>query len=189
MGFLTPLKPPYVFPVAIAYRISMRLVRHGLIFLGTVYLLLLCLVGCAHFHQVIFINNACIKPYKGYDYRTCDTMRIKIDGKKIDIPKNFKTNLASIPRILWPIFAPQYSGFVAPAILHDYLYHCNPFGDRQFADEVLYSALITKDVTAFTASKFFMAVRLFGGSHYNRSQGCAYGNHRKSLSTLCKRSP
>ncbi len=149
----------------------MKIVRHGLVFLGAVYVFLLSLGGCAHFHQVIFINNACIKPYKGYDYRTCEPMRVKIDGKKITVPKNFKTDLASIPRILWPIFAPQYSGFVAPAILHDYLYRCHSDANRQFADDVLYSALLTEDVTAFTASKFYTAARLFGGSHYKKTHG------------------
>lgn len=129
------------------------------------------MVGCAHFHQVTFLNEACIKPLKGYKYRTCDDMRIKINGQKLIIPKNFETDLASIPRLLWPIFAPQYAGFVAPAILHDYLYRCDDVINRQFADEVLYSALITEDVTAFTASKFFLAVRLFGGAHYIPGRG------------------
>lgn len=144
----------------------MKFVRHGLVFIINTYLSLAFLVGCAHFHQVIFKSEACIIPLKGYNYRTCKDMRITIDGKKYTIPKDFKTDLASIPRILWPILAPQYAGFVSPAILHDYLYRCNNHITRQFADEVLYSALITEDVTAFTASKFFLAVRLFGGSHF-----------------------
>ncbi len=95
-------------------------------------------------------------------------MRVDIDDKKYIIPKNFQTDLASIPRLLWFIFAPQYAGFVAPAILHDYLYRCRDDISRQFADEVLYSALITENVTPFTASKFYLGVRLFGGSHFDR---------------------
>ena len=149
----------------------MKLVRHGLVFLFSSYLSLAYLVGCARFHPIIFSNEACIKPLKGYDYRTCDIMRVKIDGKKYTVPKNFKTDLASIPRFLWPILAPQYSGFVAPAILHDYLYRCDPNVTRLFADEVLYSALITENVTAFTASKFYMAVRLFGETHFELHHG------------------
>lgn len=93
-------------------------------------------------------------------------MRVIIDDKKYTVPKDFETDLASVPRLLWPIFAPQYSGFVAPAILHDYLYRCPNDITRQFADEVLYSALITENVTAFTASKFYLGVRLFGASHF-----------------------
>lgn len=149
----------------------MRIIRHGLVFICSIYLSLIFMVGCAHFHQVIFLNEACIKPFKGYYYRTCQRMRVTIDDHKYIIPKNFETDLASIPRFLWPILAPQYTGFVAPAILHDYLYRCNPHGDRQFADEVLYSALITENVTPFTASKFYLGVRLFGGTHYDNG-GC-----------------
>jgi len=151
----------------------MKFVRQGLVALGCIYCLLTVMVGCAHFHQIQFINEACIKPYKGYDYRTCAPMRVSIDGKKITIPKDFKTDLASIPRILWPIVAPQYTSFVAPAILHDYLYRCHTTVSRQFADEVIYSALITENVSAFTASKFYVAVRLFGSSHFGEhEEGC-----------------
>lgn len=144
----------------------MRIVRHGLVFIFTIYLSLIYMVGCASFHPVVFVNQACIVPFKGYDYKTCKAMRVKIDGKKFTVPKDFETDLASIPRLLWPIFAPQYSGFVAPSILHDYLYRCNNNITRQFADEVLYSALITENVTAFTAAKFYLGVRLFGESHF-----------------------
>lgn len=147
----------------------MRFVRHGLVFILGIYTSLAVLVGCASFHPVYFINNACIKPYKGYEYHTCAAMRVNIDGEKYIVPKNFDTDLASIPRILWPVLAPQYSSFVAPAILHDYLYRCHPTASRKFADEVLYSALITKGVTTFTASKFYLAVRLFGGSHFENA--------------------
>ena len=128
------------------------------------------MVGCANFHQVKFMNQACIIPIVGYDYKTCQAMRVIIDEKKYTVPKNFETDLASIPRLLWPIFAPQYSGFVAPAILHDYLYRCNNDITREFADEVLYSALITKNVTPFMASKFYLGVRLFGGSHFEHGE-------------------
>lgn len=156
----------------------MKLIRHGLLFIMGMYVLLtliLLMLGCAHFHNVIFLNEACIKPYQGYNYRTCEPLRVTIDGKKFIIPKNFKTDLASIPRLLWPIFAPQYSGFIAPAILHDYLYRCHTNVSRRFADEVLYSSLVTEQITSFTASKFFIAVRIFGGSHFGEHGGECYG--------------
>lgn len=124
------------------------------------------MIGTAHFHQIIFLNEACIIPLKGYEYRTCSPVRVIIDGKNYTIPKDFKTDLATIPRILWPVLSPQYSGFVAAAILHDYLYRCNNYITRQFADEVLYSALITQNVSPFTASKFYLGVRLLGDSHF-----------------------
>jgi hypothetical protein len=144
----------------------MRFVRQGLVFIFTFYLSLVYMVGCASFHPVVFVNQACIIPFKGFDYKTCQAMKVTIDDKKYIIPKSFETDLASIPRLLWPLFAPQYSGFVAPAILHDYLYRCPNDISREFADEVLYSALIVENVSPFTASKFYLGVRLFGHSHF-----------------------
>ena len=145
---------------------SMKIVRQGLAFIFIVYLSLAYMVGCANFHRVQFLSQACIVPFQAYDFKTCRNMGVKVDDKKYIVPKGFETDLASIPRLLWPIFAPQYSGFVAPAILHDYLYRCNNNITRLYADEVLYSALISENVTAFTASKFYLGVRLFGGSHF-----------------------
>lgn len=144
----------------------MKTLRHGLVFLSSIHLSLFLLIGCAKFHSVKFISEACIKPYKRYDYHTCEPMHVKIDGNEYVIPKDFETDLASIPRLLWPIIAPQYSSFIAPSILHDYLYRCDGKSNRLYADDVLYSALITEGVTSFTAIRFYMAVRLFGASHY-----------------------
>lgn len=146
----------------------MKIVRQGLVFIFSIYLSLIYIIGCATFHHVKFLNQACIIPFKGYDYKTCKPLRVTIDDNKYIVPKDFETDLASIPRFLWPFFAPQYSRYVAPAILHDYLYRCNNNVTRQFADEVLYSALIMQNVSPFTAVKFYLGVRLFGGSHFNQ---------------------
>ena len=149
----------------------MKIIRYGLLSIAIIYLSLAFMIGRAHFHQVIFLNEACIQPDEGYNYLTCDYLRVSVDGKSFVIPKHFKTDLASIPRFLWPVFAPQYSGFVSPAILHDYFYRCRSNVTRRFADEVLYSALISENVSAFTAYKFFLAVRLFGGGEFIQQGG------------------
>jgi len=137
-------------------------------------------------HSVIFLDDACIKPYKRYDYLTCDDNHVIIDGDYYTIPKNFKTDLASIPRILWPVLAPQYSGFVAPAILHDWLYSCGNLGTRKWADEVLYSALIQQGVGFYTALEFYATVRFFGASHYkDKNNYCIrtiHGQHHTRVS-------
>ena len=143
----------------------MKIVRQGLVVAIAIYLAAY-VVGCAHFHDIKFLDRACIEPYVGYEYQTCRPMRVLIDDATYIVPQNFETDLASIPRILWPILAPQYTDFVAPAILHDYLYRCNNHISRKLADEILYSALIAENVTSYTAYKFYLAVRLFGGSHF-----------------------
>ena len=168
-GFQRPVSAQFLFPWSISRGFNMKLVRQGLVFIFLLYLSLVYMVGVAHFHSIKFINSACITPYNGYNFKTCAKMRVLIDEHEYDVPQNFTTDLASIPRIVWPIYAPQYTGFVAPAILHDYLYSCHHGLTRQYADEVLYSALIVNGVSAFTASKFFLGVRLFGESHFIES--------------------
>lgn len=145
----------------------MKIILYGLMFICTIYLFLVYIVGRTTSHQIKFLSQICIVPFKDYDYKTYEEIRVTIDDKEYVIPKGFETDLASIPRLLWPIFAPHYAGFVAPAILHDYLYSLNGAISRRFADEVLYSALIAENVTKFTAYKFYLGVRLFGSDHFN----------------------
>lgn len=145
----------------------MKIIRHGSVLILIAITLLAINVACTAPHTIVFQNDACIKPLKGYDYLTCDSMRVLIDGENYVVPKNFKTDLASVPRVLWSFTAPQYTGFVPPAILHDYLYSCANLGTRKWSDEVLYSALLSSGVTRYTAMKFYLAVRLMGSRHYN----------------------
>ena len=93
-------------------------------------------------------------------------MDVYIDGEIYIIPKNFKTDLASIPRIFWSLIQPQYSAFVAPEILHDYLYHCLNYGDRKWADDLFYAALVAQGNSEFIAISFYIAVRVFGDVNY-----------------------
>jgi hypothetical protein len=145
----------------------MKILRNVSLFIILCCVILLTEVACVKPHEVIFLNDSCIIPFKRYDYHTCQSMRLTIDGERYVVPKNFTTDLASIPRPLWSFIAPQYTGFVAPAILHDFLYSCPHNITRSYADEVLYSALLTEGVSHYTAIKFYMAVRLFGASHFN----------------------
>jgi len=147
----------------------MKILRQGLVLILILIILLFILVACTTTHSIVFQNDACIKPMtlRGYDYLTCDKMRVLIDGETYVVPKNFKTDLASVPRALWSFIAPQYTGFVPPAILHDYLYSCANLGTRKWSDEVFYSALMATGVSRYTAMKFYLSVRLFGKSHFN----------------------
>lgn len=156
----------------------MRIKRNLFLFIIialAVFLLASCLLPRTKEHTVYFINEACIKPYKDYTYRTCDNLYVLIDGDEYVIPKNFKTNLASIPRILWTFYPPQYASYIAPAIVHDFFYHCPNGVDRRFADEVFYDALRSQGVSSRTAIKFYTAVRLFGFVHFDKNNQCYEG--------------
>lgn len=123
--------------------------------------------GLVDFYKVTFGAHTCIKPYHKYDYVTCHEMPVKINDIKIKIPFEFKTDLASIPRWLWPIVAPAHSSLMSASILHDYLY-TEPEGfNRQEIDSIFYNVLVNSGVDKTHAYLMYTAVRLFGGSHFN----------------------
>ena len=50
-------------------------------------------------------------------------VRISLKGR-IAVPKNFKTDLASVPRPAWAVCSPF--DIARAAVIHDYIYWCNP---------------------------------------------------------------
>jgi hypothetical protein len=93
---------------------------------------------------------------------------VDIDGVRLTVPRGFETDLASTPRFLWPIFPPTGRWDEAAAI-HDYLYHVAARNQRQYADEILYNAMIACNVPLWRAWSMWAAVRLFGGKYYGIS--------------------
>lgn len=145
--------------------------------LALLFVLICCTVaGCVNQwpapHNVIFDAPACIKPHHAYSYRTCRIIQIEIDSALIEIPHEFNTDLASIPRWYWSFLSPAYSGFIAPSILHDYLYGCPNGRSRYDIDSIFYNALRKNKVSFFTSIKMYFAVRLFGKSHYSEGHYC-----------------
>jgi len=130
-------------------------------------------------YRIKFNAHTCIKPYNAYNYVTCHTIPVTINKTKIFIPKNFETDLASIPRWLWPIVAPAHSKLMQASILHDYLY-AEPEGfNRKEIDSIFYDVLVNNGVDKTHAYLMYSAVRLFGGSHFNYAE--VAGHHVKRL--------
>jgi hypothetical protein len=98
-------------------------------------------------------------------------MIVKIDSHYHAIPHGFKTDLASIPRILWPLFSPTEYDTIAPAVLHDWHYCCVAQVDRKRADDIFFESLIVKGMGAPKAYIYWSAVRLFGSSSYKHGDG------------------
>ena len=96
-------------------------------------------------------------------------------GELLTIPKGFKTDLSSVPRILWPIF-PPYGDFIPAAIVHDWMYiydykreELGTKGARKFADNEFYFLSRVHNPKAPIDNYLrFLAVRLFGASIYKK---------------------
>lgn len=91
------------------------------------------------------------------------------DGRTFIVPAGFKTDFASIPRILWNIIAPIGKHTLA-AVLHDYLYTKGwELGiSRKEADKIFYDAMIECFVARITANVMWFCVRAFAKRHYER---------------------
>lgn len=141
----------------------------------------LCLIGCSTNEHLMtdFENNTCIKPYQGYHYHTCNQINFTINGEEFYIPANFETDLASIPRIAWPIMAPAHSSLMRAAIVHDWFYRMTCDFNRLQTDLIFYHMLRNDGVSRFKASLMYYAVRLFGWHYYNEDYCDGYHEFKK----------
>ncbi|MES2218981.1 MAG: DUF1353 domain-containing protein [Pseudomonadota bacterium] len=119
-------------------------------------------------HVIVYDTLPCIIPVKGFIYKTCDDFKVQIDGQSFVVPKDFHTDLASIPRIFWNILPPQQTDFVGPAIIHDYMYTTADV-PRSYADDVLYWGILQQGAMWITANVIWVGVRLGGASHFGAS--------------------
>lgn len=144
------------------------------------HVIALAVVGCAIVSTIqdddksVFVNyitEPCLIPTKDDKFRLCDSMIVKIDSHYHAVPHGFKTDLASIPRVLWPLFSPNEYDTIAPAVLHDWHYCCVAQVDRQRADHIFYESLVLKGMSPYKAYIYWTAVRLFGSSSYKHGEG------------------
>lgn len=121
------------------------------------------LCGCENMKiHTAFYTQVCIKPYKKYKYHTCNDIDFVINKAKFTIPKLFETDLASIPRFIWPIMSPSHSSLIRPAIVHDYFYKNNCGFSRNNADLIFYHMMLNDGIHPLKAKIIYYAVRLFG---------------------------
>lgn len=123
-------------------------------------------IGCANNVKVVENNLICISPYYAYNYVICKDIHISINSKKYIIHKGFKTDLATIPRVLWPCVAPSHSSLMLASVVHDWLYTNTCILSRKDADKIFYELLLTQGVSKFRAKIMYYLVRMFGGMHY-----------------------
>jgi len=88
------------------------------------------------------------------------------DVLTITVPTGFPTDLASVPRLLWPWFPPD-GPWLAAVILHDYLYGL--LGCTRFlADALLRVGMAADGVPWCQRVLIYYAVRLFARRHKTR---------------------
>jgi hypothetical protein len=120
--------------------------------------------------DVRFYNPICIQPYKNYHYLTCYPLIVDINHQTIIVPENFETDLASVPRIAWPVISPMKSYLVRPAVLHDWMYHAKTGYSRYEADLIFYHAMRIEGMGRIKACLIYRTVRMFGWMFYQKGK-------------------
>ena len=81
------------------------------------------------------------------------------------VPKSFITDLASIPKLFQGVIGkPNEEEFIAPSILHDYLYSkYNEYGiNKQTADKIFLQSLLMNGVESTKARLMYKGVKVGG---------------------------
>jgi hypothetical protein len=84
----------------------------------------------------------------------------KGSGLRVTVPKGTETDLATMPRLLWPLVPPHDPRFAAAFVLHDHMCRLPGFS-RVITDAVLYEALRVLGASIFRASAVYWAVAIF----------------------------
>jgi hypothetical protein len=121
--------------------------------------------------KIDFVTEPCLIPQKDNTFKLCDNMIVKVDSQFHVIPHGFKTDLASIPRIMWPVFSPDDYDSIAPAVMHDWHYCCDQDIDRIQADRIFYYSLIAQGSSKTKAYIYYMGVRAIGWLYFTHGLG------------------
>lgn len=100
-------------------------------------------------------------------------------GIRITIPKDFKTDGASIPRFLWRVLGHPFEPKVArAAVVHDFLYskECTLNIDRKKADRVFKAILKQDGVNTIKRTLLYFGVRVGGWVTFCKHNGWTLNN-------------
>jgi hypothetical protein len=95
--------------------------------------------------------------YKGFE--------VIVNGNKLVVPEGFKTDLTSIPSVLWPMLSPMGS-YTPAAVFHDYLYCVQPCS-KEKADTMFLEGMVSLEVDKDIRNMIYAAVDNFGQSAWD----------------------
>lgn len=97
-------------------------------------------------------------------WRTRKKVIVNVNGIRIEVPKYFQTDLASVPRWLWSFIAP--TGYHnRAALVHDYLYSTGEYS-RSMCDRIFLILLISDNSSIVKSLLMYLGVRLGGKKFY-----------------------
>jgi len=84
---------------------------------------------------------------------------------EITVPKDSRTDLASVPRMFWMLI-PPFGRYSQAAVVHDHLYHTGY--DKYKADKIFYELMLRYGTYKWKAKIMYWAVFIFGGRAWQK---------------------
>ena len=84
----------------------------------------------------------------------------KYSDDAITVPRDFITDFASIPQLLW-MWLPYWGKYGKAAVIHDYIYKTKS-RTRKEADKIFKEAMIVSGTRKWKASLMYLGVRIGG---------------------------
>ena len=98
---------------------------------------------------------------------------------RVNVPRGFVTDLASIPRVFFSLFRPD-GQYAHAAVVHDWLYW-NQSTSRAIADEIFNLAMIDLSVSTIERRALFEAVARFGEESWSENSRLRLSGERRVL--------
>lgn len=125
----------------------------------------------------MFLNQLVVMAIHEDHWRLVESLLYRAgSGKVITVPKDFLTNLASVPSLLRPVMN-RNGKSRRPAVLHDWLYTSQACVSRKDADKLFYEALRSEGMNWASARTYYLGVRAFGFLYFKECENHSRGNH------------
>ena len=90
-----------------------------------------------------------------------------LSGEVVFVPRGFKTDFASIPKIFWSIIGGPTGKYTNAAVVHDYLYVKGTY-TRKRTDQIFLEAMKGLKVSWWKRKAMYFAVRVGAWGPWNR---------------------
>ncbi len=110
------------------------------------------------------LKRVCVKPYDKDKFEVVENYEFSLPNYKGIVPKGFKTDGASIPRLFWSLFPPFKSEYFSACVVHDFLCEkANSRSDYKIADLVLKEAMEALNCNSFKVFIFYYSCNAYHG--------------------------
>lgn len=99
-------------------------------------------------------------------FKLLEPVIFTFNEEEMKIPVGFVSDGMSVPRGLWNIVEPLSGKYIKAALVHDYGYSIH-YAPRKVIDQLLYDMLVEAGMSRAKAYAIFLAVRSFGGNHWD----------------------